>query len=201
MKISPVGPPGVKGLDTKGRRGRRHAASRLGGPTVERLAAARRVATGQPPPPRPGTVDAGPRDHTGRQEGKRISAALQGECRGTMTAPHAARKMTQRRLSEEGGREARRKRGQRGGGAGAGGLGERGRQRGRRRGQHIVAEERQWPFGGPPRAGGVVAEKRPEGRAAHGDAGRECGWRDARPRSSVCQSAVVGRPGTRGAQP
>ena len=40
---------------------------RVGSPPVGRLAAERRAETGQPPPPRPDTVDALPRVHTGWQ--------------------------------------------------------------------------------------------------------------------------------------
>ena len=92
MKISPVGPPDEKGPDTEGDVQAR-GYGRLGGPPVGRLAAARRAATGHPPPPRPGTVDAGPRVHTGRQKGKSVSAALRAERHGEMTASHAKRKV------------------------------------------------------------------------------------------------------------
>ena len=67
MRLSPVGPPDGRGPDTEGdvlARGY----GRLGGPPVGRLAAARRAETGQPPPPRPDTVDALPRVHTGWQK-------------------------------------------------------------------------------------------------------------------------------------
>ena len=68
VRLSPVGPPDGRGPDTEGdvlARGY----GRLGGPPVGRLAAARRAETGQPPPPRPDTVDALPRVHTGWQKG------------------------------------------------------------------------------------------------------------------------------------
>ena len=69
VRLSPVGPPEVEGPDAEGDVQAR-SYRRLGGPPVGRLAAARRAETGQPPPPRPDTVDALPRVHTGWQKAK-----------------------------------------------------------------------------------------------------------------------------------
>ena len=99
VRLSPVGPHEVKGPDTEGDVQAR-SYRRRGRPPDGRLAAARRAATGQPPPPRPGTEDAWPRVHTGRQKEKGINAARRRERRGGMTAPRAVKKVASGRQSE-----------------------------------------------------------------------------------------------------